>query len=149
LPVFVLVWYANPVPQESCGSALRGPKNWWLYRLKVRAYGITSCALPLFPGVAIPLAHWFLMDSHWLIYKLVFKKLCPLLTRMNWVLFTQHWEQNISEKESGTCLTYITAAPNQTLTAVFIHSYRGQDHIMHIFLYLILITNCHTSCTHV
>jgi len=50
LPVFVLVSYANPVPQESCGSALGGPKNWWLYRLKVRAYGITSCAPPLLGG---------------------------------------------------------------------------------------------------
>jgi len=82
------------------------------------------------------------------------KIVCPLLTRMNWVLVTQHWERNISEKESGTCLTYVTAPPNQTLAPIVKHGYRGQDHIMHNFLYLILtiklaVTNCHTSCTHV
>jgi len=37
-----------------------------------------------------------------------------------------------------TCRTYIAAAPNQTLTPLFIHSNTGQDHTMHIFLYVIL-----------
>jgi hypothetical protein len=83
---------------------------------------------------------------------------CPLLTRMDWVLVTQHWERNISEKESGTCLTYVAVAPNQTLTAVVIHGKGGQDHTMHIFLYLILtiklaasvpVCDYHTSCMHI
>jgi hypothetical protein len=60
----------------------------------------------------------------------------PLLTILNWV-----WLCNI---QSGTyvtkwtCWTYIAAASNQTFTPVFIHDNTVQDHIMHIFLYLIL-----------
>ena len=41
-------------------------------------------------------------------------------------------------KRKWTCRTYIAVAPNQSLTLVFIHSHRVQDHFMHIFLYLIL-----------
>jgi hypothetical protein len=97
------------------------------------------------------LSVWFLMDSCWLMYKLIFKELCVHCWQ-EWIEFlvTQHWEWNISEKESGTCLTYITAAPNQNLSPVVIHVYRGQDHIvMNVKELLDLCTFMHFLETHI
>ena len=57
----------------------------------------------------------------------------PLLTRMSWILVTQHWERNVCcmWKRKWTCETYSTSTPNETLTPVFIHSNTDQDHHAH------------------
>jgi len=74
-----------------------------------------------------------------LLYTDVFSKTCVPTVNRNELSFgyatltTEHmW------KRKWTYQTYINVAPNQTLTAVFIRSNTGQDHIIHIFLYLIL-----------
>ena len=56
----ILASVCNPVPQESCGSALGRPKNWGLVQVKsagLRYNILCSPPAPLFGGVAIPLAH--------------------------------------------------------------------------------------------
>ena len=53
--MFVLVSYANPVPQESCGSALGRPKYWWLVQVKSSGLRYNSlCSPPLYGGVRDP-----------------------------------------------------------------------------------------------
>ena len=100
---------------------------------------IASCSY--FPAILWHnLSVWFLMGSHWLIYKLIFKNLSSHCWQ-EWIeFFYATLTVEHTWKRKWTCRTYIAAVPNQTFTSVFIHSNRGQDHIMHIFMCLIPTT---------
>jgi hypothetical protein len=84
------------------------------------------------------LSVWFLIESHWLIHKLILKNLSSHYWQ-EWIeLWLCNTEVEHMRKRKCNCQTNIADAPNQSLIPLIIHSNAGQDHIMHIFLYLIL-----------